>query len=660
MFGGSFVRRLRVFLFIVGVLLLVAGVYLQDGVARGGLIALNVVSMSKGAPSWDDLNHGYEFSRPWAQTGLILKLIGLAILFSLFFLTLHREGGRKNGNTFLPTLLGLGSGICFAIFSVLAPLAKSVWWTIKPFAARLPSGLDTRGLSELQNARFAEGINSVTGAVVLAIGLFLLVAALVTYRHGTGKSILISSTAPSLFIFLAQGREMIEVSRGVRAGVFFYIAIIFAIVAIAIFIRGLLVRKKAPGKMSLLTVALLVMTGCLALAFWITSLVEISAIHSSELHAVCQPVPPDIVNYYYPLVVSASLFYICLMLCAVFLPIMCAFSLRQTAEASGKTGGIRRSSLPLIALGVSIAAFLVAGFFGLGENPYKASLRKVSLPYGLSGGSSDKEWVKDDVARIESEEGLRFLREMVNDPREFYWHQYIVNYLWNWSQNPKAKEIVFDILDDTDHPIAAANAYSVIRDDVGLEALEAILSHLSREPGDGGKLFGIALENRQVRGGFVLDIMKRCADASVEKFSFRKRESLEWFREEMLDLPEGFTVYYRRTPEPGLNKFIVKLLWCNRTDWEPSADLWEGRAVLEAEGERFGYTKPGYGGEWITDYEQFSKALRARINTLRGPSGLPALWVELQFDALMPSYHIRQVLNACAKAGVTEVSVTEP
>jgi hypothetical protein len=191
-------------------------------------------------------------------------------------------------------------------------------------------------------------------------------------------------------------------------------------------------------------------------------------------------------------------------------------------------------------------------------------------------------------------------------------------------------------------------------------AQEMVLSHLSREPDDGGKLFEIALENRHVRGGFVFDVMKTCADAGVSKFSFQKRELLEWFREEILDLPEGFTVYYRRTPEPGLDKFIVKLLWCNRTSWEPSTDLWEGRAVLEAEGERFGYTKTGYGGEWITDYEQFSKALQARIDTLRGPSGLPALWVELQFGVLVPSYHIRQVLNVCAKAGITEVSITEP
>jgi hypothetical protein len=414
-------RRLRVILLVVGILFLVAGVWEQDHfVSQGAVMATNVISQSKGAPSWDDLNYAHEFLQVDAQTGLVLKLTGFAILLSLFFLALRREGESKNHNILLPSLLGLGSGVCFAIFSVQAPVAKTVWWAMKAFATRLPSGLETRGLSELQNARFAEGIFSVTGSIVLAAGLFLLAAALMRYRRTTGKAIPILLAVPSLFIFLAQGREMPEVrcitwfDVLTKAGVFFYIAIIFSIVALAIFVRGLMVRKKAPEKMVLLTVALLVITGFLATAFWVTSLLKISAIHSSELQAVYRPAPLNIAEYSFPLEDSAFLFSICLMLCAVFLPILCAFSLRHLPEQTTETRPAGKPVFPLIAGGLTLIAFAAAGFFGLRENPYRTALRKVSLPYGLYSEFSDKEWVKDDLARIESEEGLSFLREMVN------------------------------------------------------------------------------------------------------------------------------------------------------------------------------------------------------------------------------------------------------
>jgi len=675
-------RRLRIVLLVVGILFLVAGVYFQDGVADGVVIAFNVISRSQGSPSWADLNGGYEFSQARARTGLVLKLTGFAILLSLFFVTLRREGGRKNRNTLLPSLLGLGSGICFAVSLVLAPTAKIAWWALtKALIIRLPSGLDTRGLSELLNARLAEGINSVTGAIVLAVGLFLLAAALVSYRRGIGKSISISLVAPSLFIFLAQGRQVLERRFFTYfdvvpiAGVFLFIAIAFGIVAIAIFIRALIVRKKAPEKMLLLTVALLVITGCLAVGFWVTSLVKIGAIHSSSpLYRMYQPAPSDITQWYFPLVVSASLFYGCLMLCAVFLPILCALSLKRSPDQTVETKPTGKPVFPLIAGVLTLIAFAVAGFFGLHENRFKTALRNVAH-YGpqfrIEREKDRPREVQSAMDVFESEEGLQFLRETMNAPGEYYWHEFVALYMWQYIRNPKSQEFFFDMLLDESHPIASAWAAGVIVDALdsypdsypitkGISE-DAFLSYISRRPELGSRFFEIATKAYILRSSLVYEILKTCSNAGVEKLSFHAKIGAR--PGEILELPEGFTVYLPQKAPVNRSIFSVNLSWSESEKYETSYHLHSkvrhGRVELYAGGKKVGYITDQYGTK-MPDYQELSEIIKRAKNASGNKSGSGAFLVEVKIDPIVPSYHVMHFLNACARAGITEVSIAEP
>jgi hypothetical protein len=299
-------------------------------------------------------------------------------------------------------------------------------------------------LREIRNVYFAEAHTAISGAIVFAIGAFLLAAAVVFYRR---KRIpLISIPAAVLFLLAQEKREAVSVTISwfdtiLSEGVFSAIAaLLYPVVAFAIFVWALRARNKEPRRLSQLTVILLVITGCLALLFWATLAAKFNALRSeSSPIAVTRSFYNHISNVrqitWSPIISGFSLS-IVLMTSAIFLPILCAFSLRRRPRRTEDEQEGRKTSIPLIALIVTICAFAFVCLFGLLENRYKASLTKIAL-------AEDEDWktwrerAKDDVARVESEEGLRFLRKMLNDPREFFWHRFILHYLWENSQSLK-------------------------------------------------------------------------------------------------------------------------------------------------------------------------------------------------------------------------------
>ncbi len=646
-------KTLKTILLILGIILLTAGVYKQDGIAIGANAAFNVISKSAGAPSWADINHARSWAVPAAiRTGLVLKLAGLGLLFALFFAKLHATAKREELSVTLPALLGLGSAVCFAVFAALAPVARTIAWTWEVIAMDIPFGLDADSLQQLRNAIYTEANFAISGALVLSVALFLLIAALVSCRRRMARLVAMPAAFPALFLLTQEGREIVveeitwfgTIGRG---GVFSVVASFVPLVFLVLFIWALTVRNKEPRTTSLLTILMATVTGCVGLFFWVSTMSHIAPFRSLPQSAEAFSYHEGLKILCRPLVMTWVL-YVVLLASAIFIPILCAFSLRQPRKKSEKTEPAKKASLPLIAGVVAVIVFVVAGCLGFREDPYKESLREVSV---YCGG----EMPEEDVARIESQEGIKFLCETLHDPREYYWHQFIVEYLWRWSGNPKSREMVFDILFDSAHPIASAHAVSVILEDLGWdqekETQEIILSHLSENPGRGRSIIQVALETGFLRSGFVFELMKTCADAGVDEFALLAKTP-HFEASEIIVVPEGFTVYYHREPGPDARKFVVKLLWCKPDSFELSDNPRQGRTVLEAAGKRFDYVLNEF-GEMMPDYKKL-------MHVLPEPKAEPEqVWVELHVSPLVYADHIRRVLNACAKAGITTVSIVE-
>jgi hypothetical protein len=225
--------------------------------------------------------------------------------------------------------------------------------------------------------------------------------------------------------------------------------------------------------------------------------------------------------------------------------------------------------------------------------------------------------------------------------------------------------MVLESLSDTGHPIVAALATDVIWYDLEWrlwrEDTQSTAKFLvSRRPKYGTDVFWTALstaEGRDVRSGFLYDIVKICANANISEFSYRKTKTPQEDWKKELDLPEEFTIRFQR--EKGSERSVVRLNWYTTTGFESSSDPRNGRVVLDAIGKRHLYTT-GEHGKVTPDYKRLSKLLE---NAKKGSESSPVLEefrVVLQVDAFVPARYVTSVLNACANAGITEVSITEP
>ena len=67
-------KAIKIILLVLGIILLVIGVYKQDGTLMGLIVAMNVISRSEGAPSWQDVNASREVVLENDQTGMIFNM----------------------------------------------------------------------------------------------------------------------------------------------------------------------------------------------------------------------------------------------------------------------------------------------------------------------------------------------------------------------------------------------------------------------------------------------------------------------------------------------------------------------------------------------------------------------------------------------------------
>jgi len=563
-------KTLKTILLIAGIILLAAGVWKQDlGPSTGVVVAFNVIVWTEGAPSWHDLAVADAVVEKSARTGMTLKLIAFAILFSLFFWQLY-EGGR---GVSAASMLGLGSAVCFALFTIAFPALRIVQWLIRSLVVRIPDSLDAQGVEQLRNAIFNQGYSAPMGVLFLAIALFLLAAALMAHRHRMVGAIHIPALTPGVFMLTQEGRagrpeRVITWFEILLQGGIFSIAVyILPIAFLAVFIWGLVIRNKKPHKTSLLATGLFLVTGFVTAAHWLLLRPNIAHIRS-VFESVEFASPAELAGSIQEILLSTFAVSFLLIACSVLLPVLCAFSLRVPRDKEKKGEKAGKSLFPLIAAGATIIILVFAGFLGSSEDPHKKSVKELAL--AVAEGHLGRE--KDEhVARIESEGGFRFLRGMMANPREFYWNQLILEYLWEYSASPKAKEFVLETFTDSAHPIAAAQASFGIRDsltDNEKRVVDLILSHISREPKHGIKFLETALRATNIRSRFILDVMDTCARAGVKEFSLHKRKKQENEWSWILDLPEGFTLHYNREPEPGARKFSVELRWVEKTSYQ--------------------------------------------------------------------------------------------
>jgi len=649
-------KAVKIPLLVLGIILFMTGVYYQDGSLTGAVVALNVISRSQGVPSWQDINYSREYIQERERIGLVLKLTGLAILFGLFFLKMHQVSKKYKTIIGLPTLLGVGSAACFVAYVLMAPSAKIGEWLRGSLVFVHPAGLDARGLEQIRDAYLGQGVHAITGMLLFAGALFLLAGALLVYRRGIVK--LISAPTAIPVLFLITQREVSEIITSwdtidtiKTGGLLSFVMGILLILLVLFFIWAMIVRNKKPVKSSLLTVLLLVTIGCGIAAFWILLRMHISRANPAHLSFLSGATMHDVYQDLVVPIIAGALLTNVLLLSSIFLPILCAFSLR-TPCVSEKDKHSSPSRLPLIAMLVMLSVFVVAGFFGLRTNPYKESLGA----FGNMLGDVAPEHRK----RLESEDGLHVLQSIMNDPREHYWHPFAMIFLWEECHSPKGKELVFDMLLDNKNYIASAYAAQTI---MGLDRFsimedvnqDELLAHLSHRPELGSHFFETVIETGFLSSGFAMDIINTCNEAGVNKFILHnKKPSCK--EDDLLIVPEGFTVHFNCKPKPAAQKFTAKLLWYKRNSFELSTHPRDGRAILEVNGNMLGFALSMF-GELVPDYGKFEQDLRETQKL--SATKQKKLWVELEVNSLLPAYHIKFLLDACARAGINEISIKE-
>ncbi len=655
-------------LFIVGIVLLAVGIWLQDihvSVAYMGVV--NVMTRSMVIPRSSSIMCGLSGVQPYIRGGMALKLTGLAMLLGILVSRLQARAGKDSKKL---TRLALAASVCFALATVFSPPAGLTAWTMRVFAARFAL-LDSPGYEAIQSSVFAAGFFAVIWALVLAAGFLLL--ALIVRHYVRGRSVVPTAgiVAPAALVLAggldAFGRPETDYGQIVsQAGSFQYIGSLLIVLAVVLFIWALAVRNRDRRRNALLAFGLAVVAGVSAVLFWVFVLVHMSG---PGMAAEGVPSEESIGQFGYPPIAAAMQMSGIMLLSAVFLPILFAFLLKRPGDEDlpRKLKTAAGSRIPVIAV---IAVFAVSGAAGLYENPRRSALRSACVEVsgrdsGDVGGDGliyekgeewrfyaggmphdctwEEEWEKplqdSSVTRLESKEGLDFLREMLTDAGKTHWHEFVVDFLWNWARSRRAKALVAEMMFREDCPCAAAAAYRAVCGQLKsrssrwkIHARRAMLVAVKEEPHVGGKLLLAVLQSPTEHGDFILQLMDACASAGVKEFKLVRnvirledREDPRRKPPQEVNLPRGFTVYFGM--ELGADAKVL--------------NIGLGRSGSY-------YKNPDFSG--ITENLAFEKK-HCKPGT--------RIWVVVQVHRSVPAYHLSLLLGACARAGINEACITE-
>jgi hypothetical protein len=451
-----------------------------------------------------------------------------------------------------------------------------------------------------------------------------------------------------------------------QSGTYPYAGSLLVVLAVVLFVWALAVRNRDRRRSSLLALAVAVVAGVSAVLFCVFMLVHISG---SGMGTEGVPSQESIGLFGYPPTAAATQMSAIMLLMAVFLPILLASLLRRSGDEDvqrkAKTATGRR--VPVI---VVIAVFAVSGAAGLYENPRMSALRNACVEavsrdsrgvggdglihekgeewrFYMGGMPDDARWEEEwekplqdsSLAHLESEEGLDFLREMLTDAGETHWHEFVVDYLWNWAHNHRAKALVGEMMFREDCPCAAAAAYRAVWGQLRsrssrskIHARKAMLAAVREEPHLGGRMLLAVLQSPTEHGDLILQLMDACASGEVREFKLARdvirledREDPRRKAPQEVSLPRGFTMYFGM--EPGADAKVLNIRL--------------GRSGIY-------YKNPDFSG--ITEELAFEKK-HCEPGT--------RIWVVVQMHRSVPAYHLSLLLGAFAKAGINEACITE-
>ncbi len=663
-------NRRNLVLLVAGIAVLAIGTWYQDlRLSFGGVEAASIISQSAGWPGWDDINIGYyDWAHGVSRVGLVLKLAGLGILFFLFLRRVSEENRERPRIAAHAAMLGAGSAACFAFAAVSSPATGIVTWTLKTVASPVYNISEGPGLEALRSAVFSEGLSAISSAILLTAGFFLLAGAIYVYRKGRGWSLPAASAAPA-FVLLAHSRlrpEELGVSYGslpFHGSVFTFLAALFPIAAVAIFIWALTVRKTRPGKASMLAVVLPVVAGLLCALFWGWTL---GVLRSSSAGFERFQSAEEIGRFVFAPITSGYLLAVIMLFSSILVPILCAFALRPREEQEEMPAAEEQGRSPVFlrARVAVLAALVIAAFAGLYESGYRASLRRVSVALRERRNPEEYKAARksagSDIARLETDGGMEFLRSLMLNPREYYWHLFATWFLLEESENAGTGDVLLETLCSEKSPAAAEivgeQLHYVVDEKRSFRAgkvCEMLCASMARNAQAGGRILQILLGSSACVET-LQRVMGACVQAGVSEFRVGKEiRGYRFIQDERLVLPQEVKVVILPATQENSGRVPVKLWWCRMDSRRRTKNPNDGRTQLKAGGQYLPFVVNKM-GERLPDYLKLMYHLKEQREKSKTDC------IELELDAFVPSFHVAYVLQACAKAGINTVYINPP
>jgi hypothetical protein len=610
---------------------------------------------------------------PAVMQGMFLKIAGAGLLCLLYFTAVGRIAAGDRAKAWLLSALGVGWAGSFAIFAVMAPLASYFRWSFQVLTAYVPGYYETGQAQRLQEVIAAQGIATAAGVLVLGVSLVLLGAVFLHFKRGFRFSP-VSHGALGMFVvaaaFDAERRavtnepSIIELLQ--RASLIDVAAMIVVVCIAAVGVVSLILGRKKPRLSARIVGYAVLFLGGFAIVTWVSLAGTITEMRPSMRFGEAYVSPADLANAIERGWMTNYFFSWLMLVACIVLPLVCAVAMRRMSRDKEPAGG-KNSKAPLWGMFAVLAIFVGAGVCGAWEDPYHRSLRTIAANYGEEGLKA----VREHARRLDSDEGLAFLRRSMYDHDQFFYHRFIIEHLWKYSRHPRARRAVLDMLCDTEQPAAALYARDIIvnnlwsdnlrdyyhlhKEEGRVSTLEMLTPILMQEPHYGTKILRITIESRNANGGFFFDIMKVCARAGVTSFVLPEWKPHRGDEEYSLQVPAGFTIHYNRKPADKKGAMTIRLLWCEPGDpclpdpsCLPGPVAFVGDKQLASIIDEMGERRP--------KYSELIEMLQAQITEAGSESFVPSLVI----DRNTLSEQVMHLLNACAAAGVAEVSFVEP
>ncbi len=656
-------KILKIVLFFCGIGLLAAGFYIQDFMLSSwGVDEFFTVGRCGAPHPWEGFPFLVTDFQFYLRLGMALKLAGAAVLFCLVFIKAQKLQSATGRSPLWSSILVVGAAASFAAHTILAVTPRVVEWVFNILGSRFPS--DSQVWPALQDAMFARGSDTVFGVLLLALSFILLARALAQSCAGNAAAPAVLVIVPAFLLCQeeVERRAVIDSLYGpwdifVGSLLFSIIALVLAGLIAAAAVKAFRQRRQRPDKARRLVAIAIGLVGVLAVAYWACLKAGIGSMRSAfdggevlSLADIADGAGKALTISY-----VSSLF---LLVANIALPLLVAFFFR-VREAAQTRDSAKRSVLGCICI---VGLFCFAAFVGVRENPYRAPLRKAAL--GIYWGGMEYAGVREEVKLLDTDEGFKFLKQVAGSEDEFTWGRAAMVYLWRYSPRSEAKEFVLDVFSEQERSLSAAWAGDEVINSLMHErdgrVRQLALSYLRDKPRHAAKFLKIAFERTYIPTSYVFKILDICRRHGIDAFPFAAQIPYR-YADYDLSIPDGFRISYEDGPaaESGAGNYRLNMRWLGPRDIDSAVEAHLGEVVLDVNGERLPVVGDGLGCK-IPEYEALAKLLAAFRKRVGEMPNHHEMQVFLEIDPLIPSYHIGQVINTCAGAGITTLHISKP